>query len=74
LRQTVALAILAALAGVASLVAGGPVPGDVGITRALQSLLGAEPVWAELMTQAAKAPRLWGTLGVGAAFFALIAG
>ncbi len=74
MRQTVALAILAAFAGIASLVAGGPVAGDVAITRTLQSLFGAEPVWAELMTQTAKAPLLWGTLGVGAAFSGLIAG
>jgi len=74
MRLAIALATVAALAGIASLVAGGPVPGDVGITRALQSLLGAAPDWAGFMTQTAKAPLLWGTLAIGSGLAALIGG
>ncbi|NNJ25637.1 hypothetical protein [Alienimonas chondri] len=53
--------------GVASWVAQGPLPGDVGVTKALQSAFGAEPEWAEFLTGTAKPPLVWFTLIVGAA-------
>jgi membrane-associated phospholipid phosphatase len=74
MRQASLLAILAALSGIASLVAAGPVPGDVTITRALQSLFGDAPGWAVVLTQTAKAPLLWGTLVAGAALAGLAGG
>ncbi len=40
MKLAIVFFILAALAGAASLMAGGPVSGDVPITRALQSLFG----------------------------------
>jgi hypothetical protein len=40
----------------------GPLPGDVALTRALQSAFGADAAWAAWLTGAAKAPLLWATL------------
>jgi hypothetical protein len=48
--------------GAACLLAQGPLPGDVGVTRLLQSLAGGSPAWAELLTHSAKSPGVWLTL------------
>jgi membrane-associated phospholipid phosphatase len=52
------------LLGSACLWAQGPLPGDVVVTRTLQSLLGNAPTWAKFITDSAKWPALWATLGV----------
>ena len=56
--------------GAACLVAQGPLPGDVAVTRALQSLMGEAPAWAEFLTNTAKSPGVWLTLclSVGLAY------
>jgi membrane-associated phospholipid phosphatase len=66
IRPAFALALAAAAIGAANLALQGPLPGDVGVTRALQGLLGAEPAWATWLTGTAKAPLLWVTLLIAA--------
>lgn len=51
--------------GIACVVKQGPLPGDVAITQTLQSVLGAEPIWAGPITQTAKHPLVWITLAIG---------
>lgn len=48
-----------------NLAAQGPVGPDLALTRLFQSVLGAQPGWAETLTASAKAPGLWATLSVG---------
>lgn len=48
--------------GAACLLAQGPLPGDVAVTRALQSALGEAPAWAGFVTHSAKSPGVWLTL------------
>lgn len=48
--------------GAACLSAQGPLPGDVAVTRALQSVLGEAPAWAAFFTRTAKSPVVWLTL------------
>ncbi|MFH5804840.1 hypothetical protein [Alienimonas sp. DA493] len=62
----VACLVAAAVVGVTSWSAQGPLPGDVAVTKALQSLFGAEPGWAEWLTSTAKPPLVWLTLLCGA--------
>jgi len=57
----------AVLVGAACLAAQGPLPGDVAATRALQSVLGESPAWAQWVTPSAKAPGVWATLCVAVA-------
>jgi len=61
-------ALTCAIIGVAlggwCLMAQGPVPGDVSITRALQTVLGTTPAWAKVVTETAKPPWLWVTVAV----------
>mgnify|MGYP001495095183 CR=1 FL=1 len=60
-----ALAVLAAvLLGAACLLASGPLPGDVALTRALQSVFGDAPGWAIALTRSAQFPLVWATLAV----------
>lgn len=73
MKPVLLLPIIAGLAGAASLLANGPVPGDAVLTRALQSLLGGEPAWAEIVTRTAKAPLVWGSACL-AMFMAWICG
>lgn len=74
MKRTLALVVIALAAGAASLVAGGPVPGDVMVTRALQAMLGTEPSWAEFLTRTAKVPLVGGALVLGAGLAALPGG
>jgi membrane-associated phospholipid phosphatase len=53
--------------GLACLLAQGPLPGDVALTRALQSALGSAPAWASLLTDTAKPPLIWATLAFATA-------
>ncbi|MDP1665355.1 MAG: phosphatase PAP2 family protein [Methylobacter sp.] len=55
------------------LIAQGPLPGDVQVTRTLQSIFGNAPPWAQLLTNTAKIPVLWGTL-VAAILLAFVHG
>ena len=68
------LAVLAVAVGGACLAVQGPLPGDVGVTRILQSLLGKAPRWAEWLTETAKPPMVIATLGMGAGLAWLAAG
>lgn len=52
------------LLGCMSLLAQGPLPGDVALTRALQSVFGSAPSWAIFLTDSAKLPGLWVVLGI----------
>jgi len=62
------LCLLAGLGvGVAGLIAQGPLPGDVPLTRALQESLGPAPEWAILLTRTGKSPAVWLTLFLGTA-------
>ncbi len=65
----VGLALSVAL-GSACLLAQGPLPGDVGVTRLLQAVFGEAPGWARVLTLSAHAPALWATLlfAIGLAF------
>jgi membrane-associated phospholipid phosphatase len=49
------------LLGSACFIVQGPLPGDVLVTRALQSIFGT-PSWAMFLSDTAKLPVLWGTL------------
>lgn len=53
--------------GAACLVAQGPLPGDVAVTRALQSAMSEAPAWAQFVTNTAKFPDVWITLCVAVA-------
>lgn len=55
------------LLAAACLVAQGPLPGDVALTRALQAALGEAPAWAATLTGSAKAPGVVLTLGLAVA-------
>jgi membrane-associated phospholipid phosphatase len=63
MKQTTLYLSAGLLLGFACLWVQGPLPGDVGLTRALQSLLGEAPFWAEFITDSAKMPAIWATLG-----------
>ena len=66
---------LSALAvGGACLAVQGPLPGDVGATRRLQSLFGNAPRWAEWLTDTAKPPMVIATMVVGVGLAWLAAG
>lgn len=56
--------MIGSLLGGVCLIVQGPLPGDVLVTRALQSIFGNAPSWALFLTNTAKIPVLWGTLGV----------
>lgn len=60
------LTLLTLAVGGTCLIVQGPLPGDVGVTRTLQSLFDNEPRWAEWLTDTAKPPMVIATLGVGA--------
>ena len=68
------LTLLTLAVGGACLAVQGPLPGDVGATRKLQSLFGNAPRWAEWLTDTAKPPMVIATLGVGAGLAWLAAG
>jgi membrane-associated phospholipid phosphatase len=55
------------------LVAQGPLPGDVALTRAMQALFGGRPGWAALLTMSATAPAYWALAG-GTALLAALTG
>ncbi len=56
--------MIGSLLGCICLIAQGPLPGDIQVTRTLQSIFGNAPSWALLLTNTAKLPVLWGTLVV----------
>lgn len=60
------LTLLALAVGGACLAVQGPLPGDVGATRRLQSLFSNAPRWAEWLTDTAKPPMVIATIGAGA--------
>lgn len=66
-RAPLALAAAALLLGALQVVMGGPLPGEEAFTRVSQSMFGAERGWAAWLTDTAKAPLLWATLGLGMA-------
>jgi hypothetical protein len=74
LKAAFVCGLVGLIVGAACLVIGGPLPGDVALTRGLQAAFGAEPLWAEFLTSTAKVPLLWGALLVGAGLAALIGG
>ncbi len=51
--------VIGVVVGAASVASQGPLPGDVAITKLLQTTLGAEPSWARPITQSAKHPIVW---------------
>ncbi len=53
------------LLGGANVAFQGPLPGDVAVTKLLQSMFGPEPVWANPITQSAKHPFVWAMLLLG---------
>ena len=57
-------ALVGAVLGVASILAQGPLPADVAITRALQAAFGDNPPWAFFLTKTAKFPLVWLTLAL----------
>lgn len=63
-RMTVLYLFTGLITGGACLIVQGPLPGDVAVTRLLQSVLGCTKSWAEFLTESAKLPGLWATLGV----------
>ena len=73
MKRIALLSTIALIAGGASLLASGPVPGDISVTCALQWLLGAEPGWAKFLTETAKVPFLWGTILLGMCLAYLVA-
>lgn len=54
MRFALPLAAVTVLIGGAGLLLQGPLPGDVALTRGLQSVFGAAPVWADWLTATAK--------------------
>ena len=74
LRGAIALLVLATILAGASVLAQGPLPGDVALTRALQAWLPAGG-WAPAVTATAKQPWVWATLMLsGALAWALARG
>lgn len=65
LTYAVLLLVVGVALGSACVVAHGPLPGDVGVTKLLQSTFGTEPFWADPITQSAKHPWVWLTLAIG---------
>lgn len=74
MRTLVILTILAFALGGACLAVQGPLPGDVMMTRALQSLFGRSPSWAVWLTDTAKPPLVMATVIVGAGMAWLVVG
>lgn len=74
MRSAVILTLVAATAGVASILAQGPVPGDLTLTAAFQDVLGTGAAWARLLTDTAKAPLVWATAGLAAILAWRVAG
>lgn len=74
MRTAALLAVIAAATGAAGAVLQGPLPGDAGLTLALQAVLGTGGGWAGLLTATGKAPLVWGTLALGAALAWQVAG
>lgn len=70
--KAIAFALVALAVGGACLAIDGPLPGDVSITRQLQSAFGPRPVWAEWLTDTAKPPHVIMTIlaGSGVAWLA----
>lgn len=68
------LTLLALAIGGTCLAVQGPLPGDVGATRGLQSLFGNAPPWAEWFTDTAKPPMVIATMLVGVGLVWLAAG
>ena len=66
-RGAIALLVLATILAGASVLAQGPLPGDVALTRALQAWLPGGG-WAPAVTATAKQPWVWVTLMLGGAF------
>lgn len=66
MRQALILAATALVIGAASWAVQGPLPGDLAITQALQSALGAAPPWALALTKSAVLPLAGATLAVAA--------
>lgn len=58
------LLVIAVALGTASVVARGPLPGDLPLLRATQALLGDDPGWARAVTALAKFPLAWLSLVV----------
>lgn len=73
-NRLLVLALLTLAVGGACLAVQGPLPGDVGATRRLQSLFGNAPRWAEWLTDTAKPPMVIATMGFGAGLAWLAAG
>lgn len=61
----IVLGVSALVLGSACIVARGPLPGDVLVSRMLQSSFGAAPEWASMLTWTAKSPLVWYTLVAG---------
>jgi hypothetical protein len=61
MKQALIVLIIAVVTGAASLIVAGHIPGDVCVTHALQSGLGANPEWTLFLTLTANAPLLWGS-------------
>lgn len=74
MKPTLLLVAIVLMAGGMGLAAGGPVPGDIAVTYCLQSMLGSEPRWAEILTASAKAPLLGVTILLGAVLAGLAGG
>lgn len=66
MKRAAVLGIFALVVGAASWTAQGPLPGDVAITRTLQTLLGDAPPWAFALTQSALVPLAGVSVGVAA--------
>jgi membrane-associated phospholipid phosphatase len=73
-NRLIILILLALAVGGACLAVQGPLPGDEGATRTLQSLFGNAPRWAEWLTDTAKPPMVIATMGVGVGLAWLAAG
>jgi membrane-associated phospholipid phosphatase len=72
-----ALGLAAGLIGAGyawSLLAPGPLPGDVAVTQGLQRLLGSAPGWATSVTDLARFPTAWATLAGAAALAGALRG
>jgi len=69
----VGLTVSAAVGG-ASLIAQGPLPADVWVTRLLQTLFGDHVGWARYLTASAHVPGLWPTLFVATSLAAVRGG
>lgn len=65
MSKAIAFALVALAVGGACLAIDGPLPGDVSITRQLQSAFGPQPVWAERVTDTAKPPYVMLTILAG---------